>query len=104
MFGTLKTLMNGANARAEDRLRDNFSIELIDQKIREVDQNLKVAKLTLASLTQKQRGEIRQIETLQSRTDDLMERTSQALADDRQDLVQSAAQAVEDLENELALR
>lgn len=104
MFNTLKTLMNGANARAEDRLRDSFSIELIDQKIREADQNLKAAKLTLASLIQKQRGETRQIETLQARIQDLMERTRQALADDQQDLVQSAAQAVADLENELALR
>ncbi|WP_050603281.1 PspA/IM30 family protein [Ruegeria sp. 6PALISEP08] len=104
MFNTLKTLMSGANARAEDRLRDNFSIELIDQKIREADQNLKAAKLTLASLTQKQRGESRQIETLQTRIEDLMERARQALEDDQQDLVQSAAQAVADLENELALR
>ncbi|NOD78897.1 MULTISPECIES: PspA/IM30 family protein [unclassified Ruegeria] len=104
MFNTLKTLMNGANARAEDRLRDSFSIELIDQKIREADQNLKAAKLTLASLIQKQRGETRQIETLQARIQDLMDRTRQALADDQQDLVQSAAQAVADLENELALR
>lgn len=104
MFNTLKTLMSGANARAEDRLRDNFSIELIDQKIREADQNLKAAKLTLASLIQKQRGESRQIETLQTRIEDLMERARQALEDDQQDLVQSAAQAVADLENELALR
>ncbi len=104
MFNTLKTLMSGANARAEDRLRDNFSIELIDQKIREADQNLKAAKLTLASLIQKQRGESRQIETLQTRIKDLMERTRQALEDDQRDLVQSAAQAVADLENELALR
>lgn len=104
MFSTLKTLMSGANARAEDRLRDNFSIELVDQKIREADQNLKAAKVTLASLIQKQRGETRQIETLQSRIGDLMERTRQALADDQQDLVQSAAQAVADLENEMALR
>ncbi|NVO57185.1 PspA/IM30 family protein [Rhodobacteraceae bacterium B1Z28] len=104
MFGTLRTLINGANARAEGSLRDTYSIELIDQKIREADQNLKAAKLTLASLIQKQRNENRQIEGLQSRVDDLMTRARQALADDRQDLVESAAQAVADLENELALR
>lgn len=104
MFSTLKTLIDGANARAENRLRDSFSIELIDQKIREAEQNLKAAKLTLASLIQKQRSEIRQIETLQARIDDLMARARQALEDDRQDLAQTAAQAVADLENELALR
>ncbi|WP_162896798.1 PspA/IM30 family protein [Ruegeria sp. AD91A] len=104
MFSTLKTLIDGANARAENRLRDSFSIELIDQKIREAEQNLKAAKLTLASLIQKQRSEIRQVETLQARIDDLMARARQALEDDRQDLAQTAAQAVADLENELALR
>ncbi|WP_299640876.1 PspA/IM30 family protein [uncultured Ruegeria sp.] len=104
MFSTLKTLIDGANARAENSLRDSFSIELIDQKIREAEQNLKAAKLTLASLIQKQRSEIRQIETLQARIDDLMARARQALEDDRQDLAQTAAQAVADLENELALR
>lgn len=104
MFGTLKTLINGANARAEDRLRDTYSIELIDQKIREAEQNLKAAKLTLASLIQKQRSETRQIENLQTRIDELMDRARAALADQRQDLVESAAQAVADLENELAVR
>ncbi|WP_299898863.1 PspA/IM30 family protein [uncultured Ruegeria sp.] len=104
MFSTLKTLIDGANAKAENRLRDSFSIELIDQKIREAEQNLKAAKLTLASLIQKQRSEIRQVETLQARIDDLMARACQALEDDRQDLAQTAAQAVADLENELALR
>ncbi|MTI02215.1 PspA/IM30 family protein [Roseibium sp. RKSG952] len=104
MFGTLKTLINGANARAEDRLRDTYSIELIDQKIREADQNLKAAKLTLASLIQRKRNEARQVDVLQSRIDDLMARAEQALADGRQDMVQSAAQAVADLENEKTIR
>lgn len=104
MFGTLKTLINGANARAEDRLRDTHSIELIDQKIREADQNLKAAKLTLASLIQRKRNEARQVDVLQSRIDDLMARAEQALADGRQDMVQSAAQAVADLENEKTIR
>lgn len=104
MFSTLKTLINGANARAEDRLRDTYSIELINQKIREAEHNLKTAKLTLASLIQRQRGETRQIEGLRTRIDDLMERAAQALSDDRDDLAQSAAQAIADLENEAALR
>ncbi|KIC43201.1 phage-shock protein [Ruegeria sp. ANG-R] len=104
MFGTLKTLINGANARAEDRLRDAYSIELIDQKIREAEQNLKAAKLTLASLIQRQRSETRQIDGLKSRVDDLMVRAAQALKDNREDLALSAAQAVADLENEAVLR
>ncbi|MCP4820531.1 MAG: PspA/IM30 family protein, partial [Shimia sp.] len=45
MFGTLKTLIAGSNARAEENLRDHFAIELIDQKIREAGENLKAAKM-----------------------------------------------------------
>lgn len=104
MLETLRTLITGANARAEDRLRDVYSIELIDQKIREADQNLKAAKLTLASLIQRQRGETRQVDSLQARIADLLERASAALSDGRQDMAESAAQAVADLENELTLR
>ncbi len=104
MFGTLKTLMTGANARAEETLRDTYAIELIDQKIREATASLSAAKTTLASLIQQQRAEIRQIEALQTRISDLMQRAQAALKDDRSDLAGQAAQAVADLENELTLR
>ncbi len=40
---TLSTLIAGVNARSEDRVRDAFTIELIDQKIREAEQSLKAA-------------------------------------------------------------
>ena len=32
MFSTFKTLMTGANARATERVRETYSIELIEQK------------------------------------------------------------------------
>lgn len=104
MFGTLKTLFTGANARAEEQLRDTFSIELIDQKIRESEASLKAAKHTLASLIQRQRAEIRQIENLEVRISDLMSRAKEALNGDREDLAQTAAQAVAEMENELTVR
>jgi len=44
MLKTLSTLIAGVNARSEDRVRDAFAIELIDQKIREAEQSLKAAK------------------------------------------------------------
>jgi len=53
MFGTLKTIMTGANARAEERVRDTYAIELIEQKIREANASLQAAKGTLASLIQR---------------------------------------------------
>ena len=48
MFDTFRTLIVGANARAEERVRDIYSIELIDQKIREATTSLKGAKVSLA--------------------------------------------------------
>ncbi len=104
MFGTLKTLIVGANARAEEQVRDVYAIELIDQKIRESTETLKAAKLGLASLIQRERNETRQIEVLSGRIEDLMVRAQGALDGGRDDLARQAAQAIADLENERAAR
>lgn len=104
MLSTLRTLIKGANARSEERVRAAYSVELIDQKIREATEGLKLAKSTLASLIQRKRGEERQIAVLQSRADDLSERGRSALGSGREDLATQAAEAIAVLENELALR
>lgn len=104
MFGTLKTLMTGASARSEERLRDVYAIELIDQKIREAEASLKSAKFALAGLIQRERAETRQLEQLEKRAADLTERARAALEDGRDDLAQEAAQAIAQMENEQALR
>lgn len=104
MFGTLKTLLNGANARAEERVRAAYAIELIDQKIREAGEGVKLAKLTLASLIQRQRAEARQIDVLEGRVADLTQRAREALAGGREDMAAEAAEAIAVMENELALR
>ncbi|MEM7723757.1 MAG: PspA/IM30 family protein [Pseudomonadota bacterium] len=104
MFRTLATLIDGSSARAEERLRDHFSIELIDQRIREAEASLKSAKFALASLIQRERSETRQLDALSKRIDDLMARTALALEDGREDLAQEAAEAIAQLENEATLR
>ena len=104
MFRTLKTLVVGANARAGETLRDEYSIELIDQKIREAAQSLKAAKLSLANLLQQQRAEQRQLEGLKGRIGDLMIRAKEALSAGREDLALGAAKAVAELENESVTR
>lgn len=104
MLRTLKTLVAGSSARAEERVRDMYSIELIDQKIREAGDALKSAKYGLASLIQRERAETRQIVSLEARIADLMARAAEALRGERQDLAQEAAQAVADMENELIVR
>lgn len=104
MFKTLSTLIAGVNARSEDRVRDAFAIELIDQKIREADMSLKAAKATLASLIQRQRSEERQRDTLKKRIKDMMTRAQDAMDAGRDDLTSEAAQAVAQMENELSIR
>lgn len=104
MFGTLKTLFSGAQARADEHLRDVFSIELIDQKVREAEESLKAAKYSLASLIQRERAETRQIEQLEAKVTDLTSRAKDALKAERNDLAQEAAQAIANMENELHAR
>ena len=104
MFKTLSTLIVGANARAEDRVRDAFAIELIDQKIREAEGSLKAAKATLASLIQRQRSENAQRTTLQRRIADLTTRAQEALDAKNEDMALQAAEAIAQMENELTLR
>lgn len=104
MFNTINTLFKGANARAEEKFRDHFAIDLIDQKIREAQVGLQAAKSTLASLIMRERSEQRQIEALQSRINKLTESTVAALADGREKLASEAAQGIAQMENELTVR
>ncbi|MFT7107129.1 MAG: phage shock protein A [Yoonia sp.] len=104
MFKTLATLINGQSARAEDRVRDAFAIELIDQKIRESETSLRAAKATLASLIQRKRAEEQQHDSLATRITDLTKRATLALSDGREDMATEAAHTIATMENELALR
>ncbi|MEX0350351.1 MAG: PspA/IM30 family protein [Paracoccaceae bacterium] len=104
MLGTLRTLITGVNARAEEQLRDRYSTELIDQKIREAGQNLKAAKLSLAGLIQRRKSEEQQVNALRTRIDDLTARAQEALKAGRGDLAEGAAQAIADMENETMVR
>jgi len=104
MFKTLATLITGQHARTEDRVRDAFAIELIDQKIRESENSLRAAKATLASLIQRQRSESKQHESLKVRVNDLTKRAKEALENDREDMAAEAARAIANMENELTVR
>lgn len=104
MLKTLATLIQGQNARAEDRVRDAFAIELIDQKIRESESSLRAAKATLASLIQRQRSEEKQHAALKNRIADLTRRAKDALENDREDMAQEAARAIANMENEMTVR
>ncbi|KMW57060.1 phage shock protein A, PspA [Candidatus Rhodobacter oscarellae] len=104
MLGTIRTLILGANAAAEEHVRDLHAIPLIDQKIRETEANLRAAKITLASLIQRHRSEQKLAAALDGKIADLTARAQEALAEDREDLAQDAAQAIAQMENEQAMR
>ena len=104
MLTTLRTLITGANARSEERVKDVFAIELIDQKIRESDAQLKAAKTTLASLMQRQNSEQRLLEALTKRIETMSSRAKDALKNEREDMAMQAAQAIATMENEAELR
>mgnify|MGYP000636876456 CR=1 FL=1 len=104
MFGTFRTLITGASVRAEERVRDAYAIELIEQKIREVEASVKAAKTTLASLIQRKRSEERHVETLKTRIKSMTARAAEALEAGNDDLAGEAAEAIATMENELQLR
>ena len=104
MFGTIRTLLTGAQTRSEERLRVAYAPELIEQKIREAHDGLKAAKAALANLIQRERSELRQIQALEGRVTDLMTRTKSALDAGREELAGEGAEAIAAMENELALR
>ena len=104
MFSTLKTLMDGASARTEDRLKDAYAVELIEQRIREAEGNLSAAKVTLASLIQRKRSETKLVTTLDGRIADMTKRATEALETGRDDLATQAAHAIAEMENERQLR
>lgn len=100
MLSTLVTLFAGASARSEEQVRNAYSIELIDQKIREAESNLKEAKVGLASLIQRERSERRQVDGISDRITELSVRAKAAMAAGREDMAAQAAQAIADMENE----
>lgn len=104
MLSTLRTLFDGANARAEGRLKDTYAVELIEQRIREAETNLSSAKVTLASLIQRKRSERRMADTLDTRIATLSIRVTEALDGKREQMAQEGAEAIAQMENERILR
>ncbi|NRB00158.1 MAG: PspA/IM30 family protein [Rhodobacteraceae bacterium] len=104
MLSTLKTLIAGSSARTEDKVKDAYAIELIEQNLRLAEGNLGGAKATLASLIQRQRQENRTLKSLNARIETLTTRATEALASEEVALAEEAATAIAELENERHLR
>ena len=104
MFKIIRTLLQGASARAEDQIVDAFAIDLIEQKIREADAGLAAAKQTLATLIVRQRNEQQALDRIEVRLADLEGRAREALAAGREELAADAAGVMAELENERTVR
>lgn len=104
MFGTLKTLLKGSAARAEQDLIDRNATLLLEQKVRESEAGHGAAKRALAAIIVGRRTEDRGLEVLKGRIADLEARTRSALAAGDEDLAHEAAKLLAELENEKLVR
>ncbi len=104
MLSLIRTLLDGASARAEDGLKDRFAIDLLAQRIRDAEAGLAAAKQTLATLIVRQRAEQAGLDQLGRRHADLETRTISALAAGNNALAESGAAAVAEMENEREVR
>ncbi|TPI34837.1 PspA/IM30 family protein [Mesorhizobium sp. B3-1-9] len=104
MLSLIKTLLDGASARAEDNLKDRFAIDLLAQRIRDAEAGLAAAKQMLASLIVRQRAEQTSLDQLDRRIADLETRTLSALSAKNQALAEGGASAIAELENEREVR
>ncbi|WP_027834618.1 PspA/IM30 family protein [Maritalea myrionectae] len=104
MINMFSTLMKSFSAKAEDRIVDEYAVELIEQKVREAEAGLAGAKRTLASLIMRQRSEEKILNSITARARDLEKRATAALDAGRDELAQDAAEAIADIENEASVR
>ncbi|MEM7440719.1 MAG: PspA/IM30 family protein [Pseudomonadota bacterium] len=104
MFAVLKTLFEAETARSEAALKQTYALELIDQKIRETETALNAAKMSLATLIQRERAEKASCDALAKRIGSMTNRASEALEQYREDLAMEAANAIAELENEASVR
>ncbi|MEZ5801109.1 MAG: PspA/IM30 family protein [Nitratireductor sp.] len=104
MLRMLRDLSLIAGARVRDKSEEAFSVELLDLKIREAEQNLNQAKRTMAALLLRLRAEEKSAGRIAGDIADLEERACQAIGKGREDLAQQGAEAIAELEDEHALR
>ena len=104
MLRMLRDLTRIAGAKVRDKSEEAFSVELLDLKIREAEQNLGGAKRTMAALLMRLRAEERSAGRIAGEIADLEERACEAIARGRDDLALQGAEAIAELEDEQALR
>ncbi|MEZ5870954.1 MAG: PspA/IM30 family protein [Nitratireductor sp.] len=104
MLKMLRDLSRVAGSRLRDKSEEVFSVELLDLKIREAEQNLGEAKRVMAALLLRLRAEEKSAGRIASEIADLEERACEAIGKGREDLAQQGAEAIAELEDEQAVR
>jgi phage shock protein A len=98
MFKTIVTLMRSRAFDAEQRLKDQNALALLDQQMRDAAGAAERLRRALALATAQERQEARRLEDLRASIDDLEARAVAALKGSREDLAEKAAQTLAELE------
>lgn len=94
MIKTIRTLLRGAAATAEETLADQHAIPILDQQIRDVAATLEAGRRALALAMGQHDTEARRLATIDATLEDLETRAVQALKAGREDLAWDAAIAI----------
>ena len=104
MWKTLKSILLGRAARAEQSLETQNAALIIEQKLREAEAGHQSAKRGLAALVARMRAEQKALDGIETRIVDLDARTRAALAAGKETLARDAAGLIAELENEREAR
>jgi len=102
MFKTIVTLMRAQAFEAEQRVKDQHALALLDQQMRDAAAIVERARKSLAIAMAQERQEAVRLEGLEARIADLETRALAALHGGREDLAAKAAESIAALEADVA--
>ncbi len=102
MFKTIITLMRGRAFEAEQRVKDEKALALLDQQMRDAAKSINRARKALALAMAQDQQEARRLEQTRARIVELETRAVAALQGGREDLAQQAARKIAALEADVA--
>jgi phage shock protein A len=98
MFKTVVTLMRGRAFEAEQRIKDQNALALLDQQMRDAAAAVARARKALALAMAQERQEAHRLDQIRAQIVDLEQRAVAALQGGREDLAEQAAQRLAMLE------
>src|SRR5271170_2140041 len=102
MFKTLITIIRGKNFETLESVADAHALTILDQQIRDASGNLDRARRALAIAIAQDASETSRVDGIRARISDLEARALAALNGAREDLATEAAEAIANLESDLA--